>query len=121
MKTELINIVYKVVNCIDDKVGKDPTVLQLSKIASICDYFIIASASSIRQVKAIADEIEDKLSDEGIRLVHKEGYDSARWVLLDYGDIVVHIFHEEDRLFYNLEGIWRDADKINIDIDKSLE
>lgn len=116
MKKELMNIVLKTLSSIDHKTGKDIVVLDVGEVTSICDYFIIASASSSRQVNAIVDDIEDKLSDENINLIHKEGYDSARWVLLDYGDIVVHIFHEEDRVFYNLEGIWKDAAKVDIDI-----
>lgn len=116
MKKELMNIVLKALKSIDHKTGKDIVVLDVGEVTSICDYFIIASASSSRQVNAIVDDIEDKLSDENINLIHKEGYDSARWVLLDYGDIVVHIFHEEDRVFYNLEGIWKDAAKVDIDI-----
>lgn len=116
MKKELMNIVLKTLKSIDHKAGKDIVVLDVGEVTSICDYFIIASASSSRQVNAIVDDIEDKLSDENINLIHKEGYDSARWVLLDYGDIVVHIFHEEDRVFYNLEGIWKDAAKVDIDI-----
>jgi len=116
MKKELMNIVSKILTCIDDKAGKNPIVLDINKVSSICDYFVIASASSLRQVNAIIDEIEDKLSKDNIKVNHKEGHDSARWVLLDYGDIVIHIFHEEDRLFYNLEGIWKDASKVDIDI-----
>lgn len=115
MKKQLMNIIVKIISSIDDKVGEDSIVLDLGTITSICDYFVIASAPSSRQVKAIVDEIEDKLSSEGIKIIHKEGYESGRWVLLDYGDIVIHIFHKEDRDFYNLEGIWKDAEKVNID------
>ncbi len=116
MKNKQLDIISKILVAIDDKLGKDAIVLDVSEITSICDYFVIASASSSRQVKAITDEIEDKLIDEDIELLQKEGYDSARWVLLDHGDIIIHVFHEEDRMFYNLEGIWKDANKVNIDI-----
>ncbi|MBU5677723.1 ribosome silencing factor [Alkaliphilus sp. MSJ-5] len=116
MKKQLMSIILKIMSSIDDKLGENSTVLDLSNITSICDYFVIASASSSRQVKAIVDAIEDKLSNEGLTLTHKEGYESGRWVLLDYGDIVIHIFHEEDREFYNLDGIWKDANEVNIDI-----
>lgn len=116
MKNELKNIISKILTCIDNKLGEDQIVLDVHKISSVCDYFVIASAASLRQVKAIVDEIEDELSEEGIKLIRKEGHNSKRWVLLDYGDIVVHIFYNEDREFYNLEKIWKDADIINIDI-----
>lgn len=115
MENHALELVDRIVHHIDDKLGEDIVVLDLTKITSICDYFIIASASSSRQVKSIADEIEDKLKELDIHLSHKEGYNSARWILMDYGDIVVHIFHEEDRLFYNIERIWRDARPVNID------
>lgn len=121
MKKDLLNIVQKVVHYIDDKSGTNIVALDLGEVTSICDYFIIASGSSSRQVKAIVDELEDRLLLEDIKLIHKEGYDSARWVLLDYGDIIIHVFHNEDRMFYNLEGIWKDADKVSIDINNQLE
>lgn len=117
MKKERMNIIYQVCKCIDKKSGENLVVLELSKITSICDYFVIASGTSSRQVKSIVDEIQDKLLGENIDLLHKEGYDDGRWVLLDYGDIVIHVFHEEEREFYNIEGIWRDADKLDVSLD----
>lgn len=115
MENETLNLVTKIVKCIDDKLGQDTIVLDLSVISSICDYFIITSTPSVRQVKAIADEIQNRLEEEEVYILHKEGYDTARWILLDYGDIVIHVFHKEDREFYNIEGIWKDAKIINID------
>jgi len=115
MKSEVLDLATKIVKSMDNKMGQDTILLDLSEISSICDYFIITSAPSDRQVKAIADEIQNDLEEEGVLILHKEGYDSARWILLDYGDIVVHVFHKEDREFYNIEGIWKDAKTINID------
>lgn len=110
-----LDLVKHITYHIEDKLGEDIVVLDLSNISSICDYFVIASAGSSRQVKAIADEVEDQLEKQGVNLSHKEGYHTARWILMDYGDVVVHIFHEEDRSFYNIERIWRDAITVNID------
>ncbi len=110
-----LDLVYEIVKSIDDKLGEDIRVLELSDISSICDYFVIAGASSARQVKSISDEVEDKLAELNVFPLHKEGYQTGGWILMDYGDIVIHLFHEEERAFYNLERIWKDATVINID------
>lgn len=117
MEIEPMNIIHQICRSINRKLGEDIIVLDLSKITSICDYFIIASASSSRQVKSIVDEVQDKLLEQDIDILRREGYDNGRWVLLDYGDIVIHVFHEEDRKFYNIDGVWKDAIKVNIDTD----
>ena len=83
--------------------------LDMRKLSAICDYFIITSGDSITQIDTIADNIEKELSRHSCRLWHKEGNGEARWILLDYGEIVVHIFHRETRGFYNLEKLWHDA------------
>ncbi|SDK57356.1 ribosome silencing factor [Natronincola ferrireducens] len=115
MNNDIIRLVAKIVESIDDKLGQDIVVLDLNGVSTLCDYFVITSTSSTRQVKAIVDEVEGKLMEEGISISHKEGYDTGKWVLLDYRDVVVHVFHKEDREFYNIEGIWKDATIINID------
>lgn len=99
----------KIFDLIFEKKGFDLRLIDLKKVTNIADYFIICSADSDIQVKAIADHIEEKLKDEGIRLWHKEGYSSLNWVLLDYIDFVIHIFRKEARTFYNLEKLWGDA------------
>lgn len=99
----------KIFDLIFEKKGFDLRIIDLKKVTNIADYFIICSADSDIQVKAIADHIEEKLKDEGIRLWHKEGYSSLNWVLLDYIDFVIHIFRKEARTFYNLEKLWGDA------------
>lgn len=99
----------KIVEHILSKKGYNIKTLDLRKLTPIADYFVIASADSSIQVKAIADEIDDKLRDEGIKCHFKEGYNTANWVLLDYFDVVVHIFKKEARDFYNLEKLWGDA------------
>ena len=91
------------------KKAKDVILLDLRKLSSICDYFIIASGDSIIQIDTIADNIEKELIAHNRKVWHREGCGETHWILLDYGDIVVHIFHKETRLFYNLEKLWHDA------------
>lgn len=92
-----------------NKKGYDVKILDLKKLATFADYFVICSADSDTQVKAIADEIDKELRDEGIRYWHKEGYKALSWVLMDYVDVVIHIFKKEAREFYKLEKLWGDA------------
>jgi len=87
----------------------DVTVLDLRGISSATDHFLLASGTSDVQVKAIADHITDELKKEGVRPVHVEGRQTGRWVLLDYIDLVVHVFHPQAREFYQLENLWGDA------------
>jgi len=103
------NLVKKITGLIFEKKGTDVKSIEIKKVSTLTDYFVVCSADSDTQVKAIADYIEDKLKDEGIRLWHKEGYRALNWVLLDYVDVVVHVFKKEARLFYNLEKLWGDA------------
>ena len=111
---ELKEIVKKIYNIIEDKKGDDIKVIDISKVSSIADYFIIASANNINQVQAISDEIDFVLGKEGILPKAVEGNKNATWMLLDYNDIVVHIFLKEDRVFYDLERIWRDGTEVEI-------
>ncbi len=85
--------------------------LDLRGLCSFTDHFLIASVPSIRQVRAIAERIEERLLEERVRMLHREGYLEARWILLDYSDVIIHIFDEETRLYYDLEGLWADAPK----------
>ncbi len=100
--------------CIDDKKGKKLQVLQVGELTSIADYFVIASGTSSTQVKAIADEVIDKLKEAGEEPIHIEGFNSAMWILVDFADVVVHIFMEETRDFYGIERLWADAKHISI-------
>ncbi len=87
----------------------NPIILDLKGISSIADHFLICSADSDRHVRAIADHIDECLEKVQVRLHHREGYPGARWILLDYHDLVIHIFHEETRRYYDLERLWGDA------------
>ncbi|WP_422444611.1 ribosome silencing factor [Thermoanaerobacterium sp. DL9XJH110] len=101
---------------LDDKKGRDIVILDISDISSIADYFVIATGRSIIHVKALADEVEKKLMEEGYKLRGKEGYEEAKWVLLDFNDVVIHIFYEPEREYYMLERLWADARRLDIDI-----
>lgn len=109
-----LDFAKKITDLILSKKGYQINIMDLKKLSSFADYFVICSADSDVQVKAIADEVDKKLRDEGIKCFHKEGYDSLNWVLLDYFDVVVHVFKAESRGYYNLEKLWGDAPKIEI-------
>ncbi|MEK5039030.1 ribosome silencing factor [Sporosarcina sp. FSL K6-3457] len=106
MTTTLLATAYKAV---DDKKGEDIVVLNMEGVSLIADQFIICHANSERQVQAIAKEVADKASENGYMVKRVEGMDLARWVLIDLGDVVVHVFHRDERGYYNLEKLWGDA------------
>lgn len=108
-------IALKVVEILNNKKARDIELLDIKDISLLADYFVICSGGSTTQVKALADEVEEKMLELGYQPVHKEGYASASWILLDYGEVVVHIFYYESRAFYNLERLWSDARRVNID------
>ena len=105
----------KIADLIFNKKGFDVVIIDLKKLTTFSDYFVICSADSDTQVKAIADEIDKTLRDEGIKCWHKEGLTALSWVLLDYVDVVVHIFKKESREFYNIEKLWGDAPLIEVE------
>lgn len=92
-----------------DKKALEPLILDMRKMPSVCDYFVIASGRSTTQARAISDNIIEKLGKEGERLLHSEGEREALWILLDYGDVIVHVFTNEMRRFYELERLWGDV------------
>ncbi len=102
---------------IKSKKGFDINILDLRKLSGIADCFVVCSADADKQVKAIADEIDQKLHENGIRCYHKEGYETLNWVILDYFDVIVHIFKADARSYYNLEKLWGDAPVIKIKND----
>ena len=115
---ELDDSVKLAINCAADKKATNMVALDLRDIASFTEYFVIASGANQRQVQAIADEITEQLKKQlNARVVRMEGYNAAEWVLLDYGDFIVHIFEKNAREFYDLERLWRDAKKVDIPAD----
>ncbi len=103
------DMVKVAVEAAKNKKASDITVLDISGISIIADYFVICSGNSAIQVKAIADEIMDKMEQAGYRKGSVEGYKGEKWILLDYKDVVVHVFHAQERDFYSLERLWGDA------------
>jgi ribosome-associated protein len=104
-----------------DKKALDLVVLDLRPVATFTDYFLIASGTNVRQVQAIADEITERLKREGTRAERIEGYGTAEWVLVDYGDFIVHIFEEKARRFYDLERLWREGVRVRLPADLQAE
>jgi ribosome-associated protein len=92
----------------------DIVILDLKKLTSATDFFVICSADSDTQVKAIADSVQDGMETLGERVWHQEGYHALRWIVLDYVDVVVHVFHKEERSFYNLDRLWGDAKRTEV-------
>lgn len=98
---------------LEDKKAGDIRVIDISEVSVMADYFIIASGLNRNQVQAMADNVEDRLQAAGVRPRQIEGYQTANWILMDFNDIIVHVFNEEDRMFYNLEKIWLDGKLID--------
>jgi ribosome-associated protein len=97
----------------DDKKAHDIVALDISAIASFANYFLLCTGDSSRQMQAIADEVQQRLRAVGIRPAHVEGYQNAEWILMDYLDLVVHIFSKNARAYYDLERLWRDGKKLD--------
>ena len=112
-------IITTVVNCMLDKKANEITIIHVDKLTSLTDVFIICTSDSDPQTKAITNHIKDTLSENGTKAWHTEGYQHLKWVLIDYVNIVINIFNEESRKFYNLERLWADA-KIEI-IEESFK
>ena len=115
MTTTLLTTAYQAV---DDKKGEDIVVLNMEGVSLIADQFIICHANSERQVQAIAKEVADKAAKSGYTVKRLEGVEMARWVLVDLGDVVVHVFHRDERGYYNLEKLWGDAPLLNMAEEK---
>lgn len=98
---------------LEDKKAEAVKVIDISEVSTIADYFIIASGKNRSQIQAMCDSVEEALGRAGIEKKQTEGYQNANWILMDYGDIIVHIFDAENRLFYDLERIWRDGKEMD--------
>lgn len=114
---EIAKIARKAYEILEDKKARNIEIIDISDVSILADYFLISSGTSVTHIRTLADELEQKMEEAGYNLLHKEGYNSARWILLDFGQLVVHIFHEEDRNFYNLERLWSDGKFMTPDSD----
>ena len=108
-------MVKTAVAALQDKKGEDIRVIDISGVTVIADYFIIASGSNPNQVQALVDNVEEQMYKAGYDDPRVEGYNTASWVLLDYNDVIVHVFSQDDRLFYDLERIWRDGKSLTVE------
>ena len=112
---ELDDTVKLAIHCASEKKAFDIVAIDLREIASFTEFFIIASGANQRQVQAISDEISEQLKEQlNSGVIRVEGYQSGEWILLDYGDFIVHIFEQKAREFYDLERLWRDAKKVEL-------
>ena len=108
-------IVKKAYDALNDKKGEDIKIIEIGKLSTVADYFIIANGSNAPHVESLVDNVEEELLKEHIHAERIEGVRSSGWILMDYSDVVVHVFSKEDRLFYDLERIWRDGKEIDVE------
>lgn len=103
-----------IIDALQDKKAEDIRVIDISNVSVIADYFVIASGSNTNQIQAMVDNVEEEMFKAGFDDSKVEGYNTASWILLDYNDVIVHVFSEDDRAFYNIERIWRDGKEVDI-------
>lgn len=108
-----LEIVKTAVKALDSKKAYDIKIIKVKDLTILANYFIIATGTSTTQVKALADEVDYQLNENGLPPVRTEGYQGANWIVLDYTDVVVHVFHKETREFYSLERLWQDGEFID--------
>ena len=106
---ENLEIVNKMYDVLDDRKAKNVKIIDIHEISIMTDYFVVASAGNINHVHALAEHLEDEMRKIGLHYTHLEGYNAGNWILMDYGDIVIHIFDDASRDFYDIERIWRDG------------
>lgn len=109
---EMSGLIY---DALEDKKAEDIKVINIEEVSIMADYFIIASGINRNQVQAMADNVEEMMKKNSIYPKQIEGYQNANWILMDYGDVIVHVFDEENRLFYDLERIWRDGKSMEVE------
>ena len=103
-----------IIDALQDKRAEDIRVIDISNVSVIADYFVIASGSNTNQIQAMVDNVEEEMFKAGFDDPKVEGYNTASWILLDYKDVIVHVFSEDDGAFYNIERIWRDGKEVDI-------
>lgn len=108
------NTLKKVIDALENKKAENIQLIDISEVSTIADYFVITNGMNVSQIQALSDNVEEKLTVDGIRPRSIEGYNTANWILMDYSDFLVHIFDRESRGFYDLERIWRDGKVVDI-------
>jgi ribosome-associated protein len=114
VEMEPVELVKKAVHALEDKKAEDITVIDIRNVSTIADYFIIANGSNRNQLSAMQDAVDEEMYKSGVHAKQIEGNHSSTWILMDYQDVIVHLFSKEDRLFYDLERIWRDGKIVEI-------
>lgn len=109
-------MVQEIAKTCDDKLAKNIVALDMHRVSLVADYFLICHASNPRQVQAIAKAVKDMLDEKNIPIKHTEGFDQAKWIVVDTGYVLCHIFQEEERSFYNLERLWGDAARVPLEV-----
>ena len=105
------------VKALDGKKGKEIKLIRIDKITTLAEYFVICTGTSNTQINALCDEVEKQLTEAGEEPLHREGYRGGTWVLLDYGDFVIHVMHQESREYYRLERLWKDCPSIDLQLE----
>lgn len=113
--TQAAKMTQLAIAALEDKKAEDITLIDIAKVSVLADYFLIANGNNRNQVQAMADNVDEQLTKAGYSLKSMEGYPTGNWILMDYGDLVVHVFDRQNRLFYDLERIWRDGEQIDVD------
>ena len=114
---ELLEIVKKAVGALEDKKAEDIMVIDIHEVSSIADYFIIANGANPNQLAAMQDAVDEAMYKSGLHAKQIEGNHNSTWILIDYNDVIVHLFSKEDRLFYDLERIWKDGKLLELNND----
>ena len=113
--TQAAKMTQLAIAALEDKKAEDITLIDIAKVSVLADYFLIANGNNRNQVQAMADNVDEQLTKAGYSLKSMEGYPTGNWILMDYGDLVVHVIDRQNRLFYDLERIWRDGEQIDVD------
>lgn len=111
---EAKELMENIVKVLDSKKAKDIRAIRIGDLTILGEYFVIATGTSSTQVKMLADEVDYQLGEKGVQPHRVEGYHSENWIILDYTDVIVHIFHEDTRKFYDLERLWADGEKVDL-------
>lgn len=115
MEQRSMDMAKLAIEALEEKKAEDIRVIDISEVSVIADYFLIAGGKNRNQIQALCDNVEEQLGRTGYMCRQKEGYDAANWILMDFGDVIVHIFDKENRLLYDLERIWRDGRQVDAD------
>ena len=115
---ESLQLATAIAKVLDKKKASDVKVLKVRDLTVLTDYFVIATGTSSTHVKSLAEEVEFQLGEQGVKPLRTEGYDSKNWILLDYGEVIVHVFYPEARSFYDLEHLWADAEPVDVPFEE---